>query len=115
MPTSSPSPQVSIGIFSDQACTVALSSFNWGTLSPGATSTLVIYVRNQGNTAVTLSKGLSNFSPSTLSSYLTLNWDYSNQALSPGATLKVTLSLVVSSSTPVMSSFGFSTTITATG
>ncbi len=116
-PTASPtpSPQSLIGIYSDQGCTATLSSFNWGNLSPGATSTLVVYVQNQGNTAVTLSKGLSNFSPSSLSSYLTLNWDYSNQALSPGATLKITLTLVVSSSTPAMSSFGFSTTITATG
>jgi hypothetical protein len=91
-----------------------LSSISWGVLSPGATSSLVLYVRNQGNTAVTLSKGMSNFNPSTLSSYLTLNWDYSNQVLSPGATLKITLTLTVSASTPAMANFSFSTTITAT-
>ena len=113
-PTPTSSPQVSIGIYSDPACSVALSSINWGDLSPGATSSLVLYVQNQGSTAVTLSKELSNYNPSTLSTYLTLNWDYSNQALNPGTTLKITLTLIVSSSTPTMASFSFSTTITAT-
>jgi hypothetical protein len=116
-PTASPTPssQSLIGIYSDQGCTVALSSINWGKLTPGATSTLTLYVLNQGNSAVTLSKAMSNFSPSTLSSYLTLNWDYSGQALNSGATLKITLALTVSTSTPTMASFSFSNSITATG
>jgi hypothetical protein len=56
---------------------------------------------------------MSDFNPSTLSAYLTLSWDYSNQAVSPGATLKITLTLTVSPSTPAMASFSFNTAITA--
>ena len=113
--TPSPSPQASIQIYSDQSCTTALSSINWGALSPGATSTLVLYVRNQGNTAITLSKALSNWSPTTLSTYLTPSWDYTNQALNPGTTLKVTLSFAVSPSISSITNFGFSTTINPQG
>lgn len=112
-PTPSSSPQMLIGIYSDQASTVPLSSYNWGALSAGTTSTLVIYVQNQGNTAVTLSRELSSFNPPSLSSYLTLNWDYSGQALNQGDTLKITLTLIVSPSTPAMANFGFNATITA--
>lgn len=93
---------------------MALSSFNWGTLSPGASSTLVLYVQNQGNTAVTLSKGMTNINPSNLSTYLTLNWDYSNQALNPGAILKIALNLTLSPNTPATANFGFNTNIYAT-
>jgi hypothetical protein len=114
LPSPTPTPRTLIGIYSNQACTVRAPSISWGTLSPGATSTLVLYVKNQGNTPVILSIGMSNWNPVNLSTYLTLKWNYLNQELNPGSILKITLTLTVSPSTPVMSNFGFSTTITAT-
>jgi hypothetical protein len=92
-----------------------LTSFSWGVLSVGSTTNLVVYVHNYGTTPVTLSKAIGSFSPLSLSSYLTLGWDYSGQALNPGATLKVTLALMVSPSTPAVANFGFNATITANG
>jgi hypothetical protein len=74
---------------------------------------LILYIRNEGTAAVTLSKSLSNWNPSSLSSYLTLSWNYGNQALNPSTSLAITLSLTVASNTPATSSFGFDTIITA--
>jgi hypothetical protein len=111
--SSSPSPSVKLVTYSDAACTNALSSINWGQLSLGATTTLTLYVRNEGTTAVTLSKSVTNWNPTSLSSYLTLNWDYNNQAVNPSAVVAVTLSLTIAANAPVTSSFGFDTTITA--
>ena len=117
-PTSSPSPTPNpsalIGIYSDPACTTTLSSISFGQLTVGATKTITIYVHNQGNQGVTLSKSITNYNPATLSTYLTLTWDYSNQTVSPSATLAVKLSLTVAPNTPATNNFGFSATITAT-
>jgi hypothetical protein len=92
-----------------------MSSINFGQLIVGATKTITIYVHNEGSQGVTLSKSITNWNPTTLSNYLTLNWNYTNQIVSPSTTLAVTLSLIVASNTPAMSSFSFDTTIIATG
>jgi hypothetical protein len=112
--SASPVPSVNLGTYSDAACTHKLSSISWGQLSLGATTTLTLYVRNEGTTAVTLSKSVANWNPTNLSSYLTLNWNYNNQAVSPSAVVAITLSLTIATNAPVTSSFGFNTTITAT-
>ena len=114
-PSSSPSPVTTLGIYSTSACTSALSSITWGQLTAGTTKTMTLYIRNEGNTPVTLVKALSNWNPTTAASYLTLNWNYSNQAINPGATVTVTLTLTISSSTPAMANFSFNTVITASG
>ncbi len=113
-----PTPQASsarIGIYRDQTCVTAATAIDWGTLYPGETTNMVLYVRNEANSPVTLSKALSNWNPASLSTYLSLSWDYSNQAVAAGNILKVTLTLTIASNTPAVSNFGFSTTITATG
>ncbi len=104
-----------IGIYYDQACTNPVPSISWGTLSPGASQNQVLYIRNEGNTAVTLFKSTSNFNPSSFSNYLALNWDYANQSLSPGSVQKVTLTLTISSAITSIASYSLDTTITATG
>ena len=110
---SSPS-SVKLGTYSNSECTIALSSINWGQLTPGATTALTLYVRNEGTTAITLYKSVANWNPAGLSNYLTLYWNYNNQSINPSASLALTLSLTVADNTPVTNSFGFDTTITAT-
>ena len=79
----------------------------------GSTKTITIYVRNEGNQGVVLSKALNNWNPTTLSNYIALSWNYANQVINPSATLTVTLSLNVATNTPATSNFSFDTIITA--
>jgi outer membrane biosynthesis protein TonB len=97
-PTPTIQPTTTLGIYSDQACTNKVPSINWGTLTPGASQSQVIYVRNEGNTPATLTVALSNLTPSNLANYITLNWNYANQHLSAGSVQQITLALTVSSS-----------------
>jgi hypothetical protein len=92
-----------------------MPAINWGTLTLGATKTVTLYVRNQGTTPVTLSKTTTNLTPTTLTSYLTLNWNYVGQTVNPGAVQSVTVSLTVAANTPATSNFSLDMTITATG
>jgi len=107
--------QASIEIYSNQACTTALTSITWGTITPGSSSTLTLYVWNRGNTPVTLTKSVTDWNPTSLSNYLTLNWDYASQTVPANGTQKVTLTLNVPANTPTAGSFSFNTIITATG
>ena len=115
IPTSTATSQTTLGIFSDQACSTKLSNIAWGTLTPGGTTTLVLYAKNQGSTPITLTKTMTNVNPTNAANYLTLNWDYSDQSISPNGIMKLTLSLAVSSNVQAISNFSFDTVITATG
>jgi hypothetical protein len=106
---------IGVGIYWNSACTNQTSSINWGLLDPGSNKTVTLYIRNEGNTAATLSKATQNWNPSTASSYMTLNWNYGGQTLSVSQVLQVKLTLVVSSTISGITSFGFDITITASG
>jgi len=104
---------VGVGIYSDLACTNPVSSINWGTIDPGSNVNKTIYVKNEGNTAVTLSIATSNWNPAIASSYLTLTWDYGGQTLTANQVLRTRLTLTASSSITGVTNFSFDITITA--
>lgn len=105
---------VGVGIYSDSACTVPLSSINWGALDPGATTGATIYVKNEGNVAVRLSMTVSNWSPAGASSYLTLSWNREGTTLNAGSSIQAVLTLSISSSISGITNFSFDITIAGT-
>jgi len=107
-------PSVQLGVYSDSGCTVALSSISWGTLNPGATLTQTIYVKNQGNVAVTLSMSVDSWTPSSASTYLTLTWNLDGFTLPAGNSVQAVLSLTVSSSITGITTFSFNLNIAGT-
>ncbi len=106
---------IGVGIYSDLACTTAVSSFAWGTLDPGTSANRTVYIRNEGNAAATLSMATSNWNPAGASSYITLNWNYAGQTLAVNQVLQVRFTLTVSSGATGITNFGFDITVTATG
>ena len=106
---------IGVGIYWDPACTNQTSSVNWGLLDPGSSKTVGIYVRNEGNSVILLSKTVQNWNPSNVQSYVSLNWNYVNQTLSVNQVLQVSLTLVVSSAVSGITNFSFDVTISATG
>ncbi len=106
---------IGVGIYWDLACTNQTSSVNWGLLDPGSNKTVGIYVRNEGNSIIVLSKSVQNWNPSSVQSYVSLNWNYVNQTLNVNQVLQVSLTLVVSSTVSGITNFSFDVTISATG
>ena len=106
---------VGVGVYWNQACTNATSSISWGILDPGSNVNKTIYVRNEGNTASTLSMTTSNWNPTNASSYMTLSWDYGGQTVNVNQVVQVKLTLSVSSSVTGITNFSFDITITAVG
>ena len=106
---------VGVGVYWNQACTNVTSSISWGMLDPGSNVNKTIYIRNEGNSAATLSMTTSNWNPTSASSYMTLSWDYGGQTLSVNQVVQVKLTLAVSSSVTGITNFSFDITITAVG
>ena len=106
---------IGVGIYWDSSCTNRTYSISWGSLDPGSSKTATVYIRNEGNTAATLSKAVQNWNPSGASNYMTLSWNYSSQVLSANQVLQVRLTLTVLSTVSGITDFSFDLTITATG
>jgi len=105
---------VNLGVYSDSACTVPLTSISWGSIAPGSTNPTTVYIKNTGNVAETLSMSAGSWNPSTSSNYLTLTWNKEGSSLNAGASTAAVLTLAVASSTGSLSSFTFTITITGT-
>jgi len=98
---------VGVGVYWWQNCSSAVTSIDWGVLSPGAVISTVVYVRNEGTQAAALNMSTTDWSPSSASNYFTVSWNYSGIILTPEEVVEVTLKLSVSSSVPQLSSVGF--------
>jgi hypothetical protein len=103
---------IGVGIYWDHGCTNRALSLDWGLIEPGSNNTLTIYVKNEGYSAVSLWLKTSNWTPSTSLSYMSLNWNYSGQALGVDQAVPLELTLSVSPTTSDITDFSFTTIIT---
>ena len=100
-----------MGLYWDSGFTNAVTALNWESMLPGTTKSYSIYIRNEGSLPLTLSMSTSNWSPSSASNYLNLNWKYvDGQTIGAGKSGQVTLTLAVSRSVTGISSFNFDLT-----
>ena len=106
---------IGTGIYWDQACLNKTYSLNWGTIASGSSSNLTVYVRNEGKSAVSLSLSTTDWAPSSASSYISLSWNYTNQALKTNQVIPIELTLTVSPTIDGVTDFNHVTTITAIG
>jgi hypothetical protein len=106
---------VNVGVYSDSRCTQSLESFNWGSLSPGSTVTRIMYIKNTGDTSITLSMTKSNWNPASANGPITLSWNREGTSLTVGQSTMVTLTLGVSSSISGITTFSVDIVITGTG
>ena len=96
-----------VGVYWDSGCSNTVTSVNWGTVAPGSTNDVTVFIKNEGNAAETLSSTAENWNPSTASAYMSLSWDYAGQVIVVDGVIEVTLSLSVSSAIEGITSFSF--------
>ena len=103
-----------IGVYQNSQGTTLLTSLNWGTLEPGQNQTITTYIKNEGNTPITLTLQTSNWTPTSAQNYLTLTWNYNDQTINPNQTQQITITLEVDPNTTGITNFSFNITILAT-
>jgi hypothetical protein len=103
-----------VGIYWNQACSNRTFSLDWGLIQAGSNKTLTVYIKNEGNSAVSLWLGTSNWTPSIALDYMSLSWNYSGQALGVGQVIPLELTLTVYPTISGITDFSFNTAIIAT-
>jgi len=106
---------LNVGVYSEQSCSNKLPSIDWGISEPGRSQNATVYIRNEGNSAITLSFSTINWSPSNASSYITLDWDYEGQSIDQEAVVDVTFTLAVLTNISGIVNFSFDIVIIGTG
>jgi hypothetical protein len=104
-----------IGVYSDNACAVPMTTINWGSVSLGGTVTTTVYVKNTGGASLTLSMTTNNWNPTTANGPLTVTWDKQATVLTPGQSTAATITLTASSSITGITSFSVQISISGTG
>lgn len=105
---------VNVGVYSDLGCITGCTSINWGNIKPGSAVTKTIYVKNSGNTMVTLKMSTSSWNPRAAKSLVTLSWNLDNRLLSVGEVVPATLTLAAASNIGSLTNFNFVIIITGT-
>jgi hypothetical protein len=104
-----------LGLYSDSACTQALTSINWGTVSPGGSVAKTVYVKNTGNAQVSLSITKANWNPTTANGPVTITWNQEGAVLATNQVSTATLTLNVASSVSGIATFSVDIVISGTG
>jgi hypothetical protein len=89
---------LNVGVYSNSGCTQNATIVDWGSLTAGLTSNAMVWVKNTGNSKVTLSMTTKSWLPASASSWITLAWNHEGKVLAPNQTVQANLVLKVSSS-----------------
>jgi hypothetical protein len=106
---------VNIGVYSDYACTQPLTSVAWGSIAPGSSVTRIAYVKNTGNSQMTLSMSKTNWSPTAANGPISLNWNLEGTVLPANNVATASLTLSASSDTSGITSFSVNIVISGSG
>ena len=106
---------INVGVYSDSACTVPLTSIAWGTVAPGGSTTKTVYVKNTGTVQMTLSMTKANWNPAGANGPISITWDREGTAVAAGQVATAVLTLAVSSSISGISTYSVDITIVGTG
>lgn len=106
---------INVAVYWDSQCTNITATIPWGKIEPGSTFTRIVYVRNTGNTALTLTMSASNWNPPQASAYIAVAWDRQGTILPAGSVTRATLTLDVSDTITGVENFSLDICFGGTG
>ena len=106
---------IGVEVYWDSGCTQAASSVDWGYAEPGDVVTRTVYVKNSGNTPMTLSMTYSDWDPVEAGDYLSLSWNREGATLDDGEVVQAVLTLTVSDQITGITTYSFNIVIEGTG
>ncbi len=106
---------IGLGVYWDLQCTNATSSLDFGQLEPGSSKNFNLYLKNEGNSALTLNMTSENWNPANSADYMTLIWNLEGQQISPDEVRAFVITLSVLDNVQGISSFSLDIIISGTG
>jgi hypothetical protein len=109
------STSANLSVYSNSACTLPISSINWGNLTVGGNITQTVYVKNTGSgLSLSLSMTTSNWNPAGANGPITITWNKEGTRINPGTSVAATLTLNTNSNIVDVTNFDVQITITGT-
>jgi hypothetical protein len=106
---------VNVGVYSDAACTLNLTSIDWGSVYPAGAASHVIYVKDTGNVPMTLNMTAVAWNPPAAVGQIMVAWDREGFVVGAGQSTSATLTLTVSQGISGVTSFSVNIVITGSG
>ena len=106
---------VNVGVYSDDGCLANLTYIDLGSVYPGDSVSRIVYVKNIGNTPITLTMATSGWNPQIAEGQLAVSWNRELASLNPAESVSAILTLAVSSSVHDVASFSVNVVITGSG
>lgn len=103
----------SLGVYWDVDCSKEAKSIDWGSLYPGSSRKIDIYIRNEGNATTHISLTTAEWKPPEASEYISLDWNYTGQTIKPNDVIQIAFNLSISSNIKEISTFSFNIVISA--
>ena len=89
---------VGVSVWQDDDCTISLSSWMWGSLEPGGSVLKTMYIKNDGNTIVTMSMTTDAWLPANSANYITLTWTAEETVIAVNSIIEANVIMTISSS-----------------
>lgn len=102
---------IGVGVYLEDMCVNEVTTIDWGYMEPGSSKNVTIYIKNEGNTPMTLNMTVGNWNPPTASTYMTLDWNREGSQVNAQSVQETTLTLSVASTIIEVYSFSFDITI----
>ena len=106
---------IDVGVYCDANCTSLIQGIDWGILEPGENRTNDIYLRNEGNTEISLSIWAANWSSSEAEEFMSFDAIHQSEPVQIGETILVRLILHLLPDIRDIDSFNFDIVIETTG
>lgn len=103
---------IGVNVYWDAELTNETTEVNWGIVAQGSSTSVTFYIKSISNVPIELRQTTSNWNPPEASSYIYLNWNYTEGTiLQPTEVICVTETLVVDATIHNITSFSFDITI----
>ena len=106
---------INVAIFSDSNCTTPVNTLSWGIISPGTSASRTVYVKNTGNSQLTLNMRTDGWVPAGANNSISVTWNKENAQLNADQSTAANLTLTVSPSISGILNFSVNIIITGSG
>lgn len=96
---------VGLGVYWDPECTDSTSSLDFGLLTSGASKNFTLYLRNEGNSVLTLNMTSENWDPPGAVDSISLTWNLEGQQIGLEEVTEFVITLSVSDGIQGIDSF----------
>ena len=114
LPSSGNIAAINVGLYLDYACSQSLQSLDWGDLAPGESVDRLIYLKNTGNTEISVSMTVENWNPAFADGPISLIWNQEGTLLDPSEVTSATLTLTTDEDISGITTFSMSILIIGT-